>query len=83
MKRNLEHIIVTLNKVERLLKLNPGDDDQDNLEITGDLVERVASDVNYLNHCLAKCESAPFVQEITPRINFIGDRLHPDLNLKI
>ena len=31
--RNLEHIIVTLNKVERLLKLNPGDDDQDNLEI--------------------------------------------------
>ena len=35
--RNLEHITVTLNKVERVLKLNPRDDDQNNLEITGDL----------------------------------------------
>mgnify|MGYP001173784982 FL=1 len=83
--RNLEHIIVTLNKVERLLKLNDnaGDDQGESLEITGDLVERVASDVNYLNHCLAKCESAPFVQEITPRINFIGDRLHSALAMQL
>ena len=75
--RNLEHIIVTLNKVERLLKLNT--EDEEELEITGELVERVASDVNYLNHCLAKCESTAFVEEITPRINFIGDRLHSAL----
>ena len=66
--RNLEHIIVTLNKVERLLKLGSNDE----LELTGDLVERVASDVNYLNHCVAKCEATAFVQEIKPRINLIG-----------
>ena len=70
----LEHIIVTLNKVEQLLKLNPGDD-QDNL----DLVECIASDVNYLT----KCHSAPFVQDIMPMINFIGDRLHSALAMQL
>ena len=70
----LEHIIVTLNKVEQLLKLNPGDD-QDNL----DLIECIASDVNYLT----KYHSAPFVQDIMPMINFIGDRLHSALAMQL
>lgn len=81
--RNLEHIINLLNKVERLLGLHEeeqggnserGPDQQ--LELTGDLTERVASDVNYLNHCVSKCEASAFVEEIRPRINIIGDRLH-------
>ena len=36
----------------------------------------MASDVNYLNHCVSKCEASAFVEEIRPRINIIGDRLH-------
>lgn len=77
--RNLEHIINLLNKVERLLGLHEeeqggnserGPDQQ--LELTGDLTERVASDVNYLNHCVSKCEASAFVEEIRPRINIIG-----------
>ena len=71
-----------LNKVERLLGLHEeeqassggnserGPDQQ--LELTGDLTERVASDVNYLNHCVSKCEASAFVEEIRPRINIIG-----------
>ena len=72
--RNLEHIINALNKVERLLGLHEGSEEE--LELTGDLVERVASDVNYLNHCVSKCEAVAFVEEIRPRIDIIGDRLH-------
>ena len=66
--RNLEHIINLLNKVERLIGLP-----EKETELTGDLVERVAQDVNYLNHCVAKCESAAFVQEIQPRMQLIGN----------
>merc|ERR1719266_2712164 len=68
--RNLEHIINALSKVERLLGLHEGSEQE--LELTGDLVERVASDVNYLNHCVSKCEAVAFVEEIRPRIDIIG-----------
>ena len=70
--RNLEHIINLLNKVERLLGLHEGSEEP--LELSGDLIERVAADVNYLNHCVSKCEAKAFVDEIQPRINVIGMR---------
>ena len=61
-------------KLEKYLPLSHsehGGPDQQ-LELTGDLTERVASDVNYLNHCVSKCEASAFVEEIRPRINIIG-----------
>lgn len=68
--RNLEHIINSLTKVERLLGLN----DHGDLitDLTGDLVERVAADVNYLNFCVGKCDAKAFVEEIRPRLTLIG-----------
>jgi hypothetical protein len=73
--RNLEHIINSLSKVERLLGLNDGAEEV--TELTGDLVERVASDVNYLNFCVSKCEAKAFVEEIRPRLVIIGTCLTP------
>ena len=68
--RNLEHIVNSLSKVERLLGLN--DQNEFSEELSGDLLERVASDVNYLNFCVSKCDAKAFVQEIKPRLNMIG-----------
>ena len=77
----MEHIINLLNKVERLLGLHEDEVGGSNpetgspgqqLELSGDLTERVAADVNYLNHCVSKCEASAFVEEIRPRINIIG-----------
>ena len=68
--RNLEHIVNSLNKVERLLGLN--DNNETIEELSGDLLERVASDVNYLNFCVSKCDAKAFVEEIKPRLNLIG-----------
>ena len=68
--RNLEHIVNSLNKVERLLGLNDNNETME--ELSGDLLERVASDVNYLNFCVSKCDAKAFVEEIKPRLNLIG-----------
>ena len=74
--QNLEHVVNTLSKIERLLGLNKavtasngghsGVEDEE--ELSGDLVERVAADVNYLNFCVSKCEASAFVEEIKPRL---------------
>ncbi len=82
--RNLEHIINLLNKVERLMGLHSEQDEtcqtSGSGELHGDLIERVASDVNYLNHCVAKCGALAFVEEIRPRMESIWD--HLDATLK-
>ncbi|TRY61811.1 hypothetical protein TCAL_05704 [Tigriopus californicus] len=78
--QNLEHIIGTLNKVERLLGLS-GDDSEP--ELSGDLVERVAAEINYLNFCVSKCQASSFVEEMQPRLKLIGDRLHGSLESQL
>lgn len=78
--QNLEHIIGTLNKVERLLGLS-GDESEP--ELSGDLVERVAAEINYLNFCVSKCQASSFVEEMQPRLKLIGDRLHGSLESQL
>ena len=67
-----EHIVNSLNKVERLLGLNDPNRESSDEELAGDLLERVASDVNYLNFCVSKCDAKAFVEEIRPRLDVIG-----------
>ena len=67
-----EHIVNSLNKVERLLGLNDPNRESSEEELAGDLLERVASDVNYLNFCVSKCDAKAFVEEIRPRLDVIG-----------
>lgn len=74
--RNLEHIINLLNKIERLIGLHDQEHDKAAVvELKGDLVERLASDVNYLNHCVNKCGATAFVKEIEPRMDIIWSHL--------
>ena len=49
--QNLEHISVTLNKIEKLLGGKSGDND---VIMDGDVIERVAVDIHHLNYCMAK-----------------------------
>ena len=70
-KTLFQEILAKLEKYLPLSHSEHGGPDQQ-LELTGDLTERVASDVNYLNHCVSKCEASAFVEEIRPRINIIG-----------
>lgn len=70
--RNLEHIINLLNKIERLIGIHDQQEEKRSMiELKGDLVERLASDVNYLNHCVNKCGATAFVKEIEPRMDII------------
>ena len=55
--QNLEHITNTLAKIERLLGLGSGvEESKKSVEMTGDLIERVATEINHLNFCVSKCQ---------------------------
>ena len=78
--QNLEHITNTIAKVERLLGLNaPSPSSEPPSELSGDLVERIATEINHLNFCVSKCEASSFVAELQPRLEVIGDKLHGSL----
>ena len=62
--QNLEHISLTLNKIEKLLAVGSsggggGDDSAGGGGIIadGDVIERVAVDIHHLNYCMAKVPS--------------------------
>lgn len=78
--QNLQHITNTLNKIERLLNINRTkekgfqlQENEDNL--SADMVERVAADIHHLNYCMQVCKADAFVRETQPRLKLIGDRL--------
>ena len=59
--QNLEHISLTLNKIERLLaggssssKGGCSEAGEDGVIADGDVIERVAVDIHHLNYCMAK-----------------------------
>ena len=54
--QNLEHISLTLNKIEKLLAVGSGggDDAGGGIIVDGDVIERVAVDIHHLNYCMAK-----------------------------
>jgi hypothetical protein len=79
--QNLEHITNTIAKIERLLGL--GSSDKSGHDLSGDLVERVATEINHLNFCVSKCESVSFVEELLPRLDAIGDCLHGSLEAQL
>ena len=51
--------------------------------MSGDLIERVATEINHLNFCVSKCESATFVAELNPRLGAIGDCVHGTLEAQM
>ena len=58
--QNLEHISLTLNKIEKLLAVGSGsggDDAGGGIIADGDVIERVAVDIHHLNYCMAKVPS--------------------------
>lgn len=79
--QNLEHITNTVAKIERLLGLGAGKVRVEDL--SGDLIERVATEINHLNFCVSKCESATFVAELNPRLGAIGDCVHGTLEAQM
>ncbi len=83
--QNLEHISNTLAKIERLLGLSIGSSSEipPSVEMSGDLVERVATEINHLNFCVSKCRASTFVKEIQPRLKIIGDHLHGSLESQL
>ncbi len=81
--QNLEHITHTLDKVERLLGLSSGSERREPVEMSGDLVERVATEINHLNFCVSKCRASSFVEEMRPRLKSIGDHLHASLESQL
>ena len=85
--QNLEHITYTLAKVERLLGLGGGGGGGGGghhpSEMSGDLVERVATEINHLNFCVSKCKASSFVGEMRPRLKAIGDHLHASLESQL
>ena len=55
-------------KIERLLGLGAtAGKVQVEADLSGDLIERVATEINHLNFCVSKCESDTFVAELNPR----------------
>ena len=74
--QNLEHISVTLNKIEKLL----GSCD----DISGEVVERVAVDIHHLNYCMTKCpKDSAFYKATTPRLDSVCDRLHASMESQL
>ena len=59
--QNLEHISLTLNKIEKLLAVGSGGGGDDSagggIIADGDVIERVAVDIHHLNYCMAKVPS--------------------------
>ena len=80
--QNLEHITNTVAKIERLLGLGAAAAKAGG-ELSGDLVERVATEINHLNFCVSKCESDTFVAELNPRLCAIGDCVHGTLEAQM
>jgi len=75
--QNLQHISLTLNKIERLL--GNGNDD-----VTGEVVERVAVDIHHLNHCMTKCPpDSSFYKATRPRLDAVCDRLHASMESQL
>ncbi len=83
--QNLEHITQTLAKVERLLGLTASSSSSSppSERLSGDLVERVATEINHLNFCVSKCKASKFVEEMQPRLKAIGDHLHASLETQL
>jgi len=77
--QNLEHIIETLAKVERLLASSASAEDA----LPGDLVERVAAEINHLNFCVSKCTASALVRELRPRLDTACNRLHRSLEAQL
>ena len=68
--RTLMGIIQSLEKMEKLLGIQPSDSTQTNhfRELNGQLIERVATEFNKLQFYVGKCRGMPLVEEIKPRI---------------
>ncbi|CAG0882250.1 unnamed protein product [Cyprideis torosa] len=71
-------MVVIVEKVEKLLEINP--DSKEDVskrkgDISGDLVERIASELNQIHFHLSKAEDVDFVQTLKPRIAHIGNVL--------
>ena len=80
--QNLEHITNTVAKIERLLGLGAAGKARAE-DLSGDLIERVATEINHLNFCVSKCESDTFVAELNPRLGAIGDCVHGTLEAQM
>ena len=89
--QNLEHITNTVTKIERLLGLGAATataaagkaGSRSGEDLSGDLIERVATEINHLNFCVSKCESDTFVAELNPRLGAIGDCVHGTLEAQM
>ncbi|CAG0891091.1 unnamed protein product [Darwinula stevensoni] len=71
----LMHIIHGVEKIEKLLNI-AGDVQQ---EVPGDLVERVASELNQLHFYVSKTEGISVIRDLKPRISLIGNVLQASL----
>jgi len=78
--QNLEHISLTLNKIEKLL----GGEGSDVSVVEGDVIERVAVDIHHLNYCMEKVpKDSEFYKASRPRLDQACDRLHASMECQL
>eukprot|EP01114_Cavostelium_apophysatum_P023937 TRINITY_DN9192_c0_g1_i1.p1 TRINITY_DN9192_c0_g1~~TRINITY_DN9192_c0_g1_i1.p1 ORF type:complete len:750 (+),score=180.22 TRINITY_DN9192_c0_g1_i1:104-2353(+) len=82
------NVAKSIAKIEKLLRMDDstGADHSDGLQVllrgdeqTSNLIERVASEFNYLNFYVSRGKTFPFVRNMEPRISFIENSLQNGL----